>query len=145
MWQLLSLCGTGPLSVRPLPCLPCCHPQHSQFSPCPDISSLLYVSICSSASRQKSFAGVGGHLHNAHKRGASTATGEDWGGPLHRTGHKPAAQGDRREEQDIARKGKKAWREKRKAVWFLKHHQKMSVDEWTQQKSSSFPALGSPT
>lgn len=72
MWQWLSLCGIGPLSVRPLPCLPCCHPQHSQFSLCPDISSLLYVSICSSASRQKSFAGVGGHLHNAHKERSPT-------------------------------------------------------------------------
>lgn len=67
MWQWLSLCETRPLPLRPLPCLPCCHHQHSQFSACPDTSSLLYVSVCSSGSRQKSFAGVGGHPHHAHK------------------------------------------------------------------------------
>lgn len=63
--------------------------------------------------------------------------------PLLVTGHKQAAQGDRRGGAGHRQKEEESPEREEKGnmvTQFLKPHQKTSADDWTQQKRSSFPA-----
>lgn len=69
-------------------------------------------------------------------------TGKDLCELLLGTGHKQAAQGDRRGVGHRQKEEESPEREEKgnMVTQFLKQHQKTSADDWTQQKRSSFPA-----